>query len=147
MTLPRDSRYDRRIEEIERELKRVQKTMREVESGRRRIEPVPAATSSPRAHPWRSPAGDTRETTAPSGAATTPAQGDLFHSPIHRGAASPAASSEIESRTARPLAHYLSSGGFMGSPLRRDQRHFKAKAIFMLVVLLLMIYVVWWLLR
>jgi hypothetical protein len=148
MSPPSDNRYDRRIEEIERELKRVQKTMREVESGRRKLPAAPDPGSSPpRTFSWRSTPDASRETAASSGAAQAPAQGDLFQSSLRRGPASATAAPGPDSPSARPLAHYLSSGGFMGSPLRRDQRHQRAKAIFMLIVLALAIYVVWWLWR
>lgn len=139
MSPARDSREARRIAEIERELKQVRKTMREVESGRRRMEtaaPAPGIPLRPSFPPANRPAAAGRED------APAPIQGDLFPS-TPRYQTTPSANPGPEAPAAQPLARYLSSGGFMGHPLRRDQRQQRSKAIFMLIVVALAVFVVW----
>jgi len=160
MSSPKDSRISRRLEEIERDLKRVQKSMRATADGRKRAPLRPDST--PFSSATRSlhtgvkteagsdlPATERGPRSSPFFDGVTPApQPDLFQAsrrPDGGGAASPA-TNVLDGQQRHRFVRYLSSGGFMGSmPLRQERSHQKARAIFMIFVVILAAYIVWWL--
>ncbi|MDZ4199752.1 MAG: hypothetical protein U1E27_10780 [Kiritimatiellia bacterium] len=157
MKPPKSSRIDQRIAEIERDLKRVQKTMRAARDGRLPPAPMEHApfAAAPPTYPQTEPPA---ESPAPVRAAplfgpsTPDAEPDLFSHGLRsvEDAArdSTAAGRRLDSGHERQrFASYLSSGGLMGiQPLRRERSYQRARAIFMIAVVLLATYIFYWLL-
>ncbi len=127
---------DRRLAELERELRDVEKSIRVMERG----DPAPAVPRAPA--PARA-----RRAPPPPRAVREPGGGDLFAYARQRGEAGREGAGPPRQDKER-FASYFTSGNFIRSrPLRQERRLQRNKALFMLFVVAMVAFVVVSLLR